>query len=86
MCAGEYDTLRPPLSHSTSTEILPDAPRPELLPRTLAALRILGYPEERTVKEEMRANLVRNAARRRGRRRPVFPASSAMKPPCCPAW
>ena len=47
------------MSHSTSTEILPDAPRPELLPRTLAALRILGYPEERTVKEEMRANLVR---------------------------
>ena len=49
----------PPLSHSTSTEILPDAPRPELLPRTLAALRILGYPEERTVKEEMRDNLLR---------------------------
>ena len=50
---------RPPLSHSTTTRILPDAPHPDLLPATLAALRASGYPEERTVKEEMRDNLVR---------------------------
>ena len=49
----------PPLSHSTTTQILPDAPRPDLLPATLAALRASGYPEQRTVKEEMRGNLVR---------------------------
>ncbi|MCY4481676.1 MAG: sigma 54-interacting transcriptional regulator [Spirochaetaceae bacterium] len=47
------------MSHSTSTQILPDASRPETLPRTLEALRALGYPADRTVKEEMRDNLVR---------------------------
>ena len=47
------------MSHSTSTPILPDASRPETLPRTLEALRALGYPADRTVKEEMRDNLVR---------------------------
>ena len=59
------------------TASLADAPAD--LPRTLGALRASGH-EHRTVKEEIRANLL---ARMRGATTPSR-ASSASTTPCCP--